>query len=227
MSSEKRHPLEKSSVGLEIGLLAVAGLAGVPFLEPALSRLVDPLVAEQARRQSKALKAAEQLSGLSREQLADRISANPKSIQILTRFLFAAGQNGHDEILEMIGRSLVRNLEALEADKADQLLEEEMILLALQDLTPLHVSVMLAIREIAQPPAGREELGAHLARETAVITVADLSPRIARFLFASLEASGLVAHPNVFGDDEDSNFYGLSELGELVLSAAAQVQARS
>ena len=226
MSTGEKSDPRRAAVDAAMAL--VGSLAGAPLLGPAMRPFSAPLIAEHDRRISVALLAAEQLSGLPREALAEKISADPRHVQALTRFLFAAGQNGHDEILRIIGASLVRNVEALEmGGSEDSLVEENMVLIALQDLTPLHVQVMTVIRDLNRPPEGMSQDETHVARESHVTALVDTSPRVSRFLLASLEANGLISHPNRYGDDEDSEFYGISELGELVLQAAAQVHARS
>lgn len=52
-----------------------------------LRRLTRAVIAEHKRNRSRALRAAELMSGLSREELAETIAENPRLVPLLTRVL--------------------------------------------------------------------------------------------------------------------------------------------
>lgn len=71
-----------------------------------LRRLTRAVVAEQKRNRSRALRAAELMSGLSREDLAETIADNPRLVPLLTRVLYVSAMTGQDEVLAALGAAL-------------------------------------------------------------------------------------------------------------------------
>lgn len=94
---------------------------------------------EHSRSQSRALRAAELTSGLSREDLAVRIGETPGLVPILTRVLFAAGMTSQDEILDALGAAM--GVAAADPDQADEI---EFLLIGIQDLRRQHIVVLRA-----------------------------------------------------------------------------------
>ncbi len=70
------------------GLVSMVPILGPLMADPA-RRFVRGLREEHARNHSRALRAAQTLSGLSREDLTERILQNPSLIPIVARVLFA------------------------------------------------------------------------------------------------------------------------------------------
>ena len=86
---------------------AIELIPGVgPLLAPLAKRAFKSIREEWARNSSKALRAAERISGMSREELSDRISDDPRLIPLVTRVLYAAGMTGQDTILRALGTAL-------------------------------------------------------------------------------------------------------------------------
>src|SRR3954447_61548 len=83
----------------------LAGLAGIalPGVGTASQWMARKIHEEWARHRSTALRAAERTSGLSREDLAETVSADPRLVPLVTRLLYAAGMNGHDGTLRAMG----------------------------------------------------------------------------------------------------------------------------
>lgn len=125
----------------------------VPILGPLMAdparRFVRGLREEHARNHSRALRAAQTLSGLSREDLTERILQNPSLIPIVARVLFASAMTGQDEILDALGAAL--GSVVLQPDRVDDV---ELVLIGLQDIRRHHVA---ALRVLDGPPEWREE----------------------------------------------------------------------
>jgi hypothetical protein len=196
---------------------AATSAAGLGVLDPLLQLVVEPLGVEMARRRSVALRAAESLAGCSREELADRLQSDPASVDRLVRLLYAAGMNGNDELLAMMGESLVRGLLASERADAPALAEEEAILDSISLLAPRHIKMLTIVR--AEGPISNIDLGARVIGW-------DRYPDLTE---SQLLQAGLVENPfgRWAGDDGADRFYELSALGILVLEAASQYQARA
>ncbi len=77
-----------------------------PLLGPLAARLSQALGEEWQRNTSRSLRAAEKVSGLSREDLAEAIAADPRLVPLLTRVLFQAGMSGSDDKLQALGAGL-------------------------------------------------------------------------------------------------------------------------
>jgi len=164
--------------------------AAVPGTGVLGRRLLSKVREERTRRQSRALKMAEQRSGLSREDLAEKIVEEPQLIPLVTRLLHAAGMNSHDQTLDALGAAFGRAV--AEADSRD---ECGLILIALADLTEDHTRTLLRLTE--EPPK---------LTGTASVWTPDLlgnsgglSPRTAALCLAALVARGLVENPTGFG----------------------------
>lgn len=108
-----------------------------PLLADPARRLSKAIRDEHARVQSRALRAAEVTSGLSREELAERIARTPQLVPIVTKVLFAAGMTGCDETLDALGAAL--GLAAAEPDRTDAV---ELVLVGLADLRSEHIQVL-------------------------------------------------------------------------------------
>lgn len=97
--------------------------------------LGKPVVAEWQRNNSDLIRRAEKISGLSREDIAERLETHPDLVPLTTRILFAAGTRHSDEVLK-----------ALSAVLADALVNPERV-----DDAQVYVDVL-------------EKLGAHHIR---------------------------------------------------------------
>ena len=192
---------------------AATAAAGVPLIDPLVQWMLTPLSQEIARRRSVALRTAEALAGCSREELSDRLSANPMGVDRLIRVIYAAGMNGSDGVLRMMGRCLVRGLDAAEQGDAERLEQESALLDSLDGLTPRHVRMLSHIE------THRGIANGELSR---AVSAWDAFPDRTASELVSL---GLVEDPNGYwGDGEDrSRFYNLSDFGALLLRAAQEV----
>lgn len=125
------------------GLVSIVPLFGPLMADPA-RRLVRRVREEHSRNQSRALRAAEVTSGLSREDLVARIAENPGLVPILTRVLFAAGMTSQDEVLDALGAAM--GVAASDPDQADEI---EFLLIGIQDLRLQHI---MMLRAASGPP---------------------------------------------------------------------------
>jgi hypothetical protein len=169
---------------------------------PGLERLSQKMREETARRRSVALRAAESLAGCSREDLADQITADPRLVPLLTRVLFAAGMNGHDETLGLMGASL-----GLAISTRERLDEAELVLDAIERLGELELSVLTAV--VDQRNQGKDAFTALDIQEVAQPTPG----RLARLALSGLLAKGLMEATSGFG----ALVYELTPTGETVL----------
>jgi hypothetical protein len=105
----------------------------------------------------------------------------------MTRFLFAAGEAGHDEILEMIGNTFAKGLRALERGDDRAYANHEVLLRSLQNLTPDHIRVLLVYKAL------------RTADDLYVSTNAPISPQIQDVVVADLVRNGLIKQVSAFG----------------------------
>ena len=90
--------MDIASTGLDLTL----GLAKSAFWAP--------MVAEWQRYGSECIRLAERLSGLSREDITERLEMNPDLVPLTTRILFAAGTRHSDEVLKALSAVLANAL---------------------------------------------------------------------------------------------------------------------
>lgn len=160
------------------------------------------MVDEHERRVSKALAAAESLTGLTREAIADWVTDTPEAVPLLVRVLQAAGNNGNDRTLEMLGEALGRAHE-----HPQQRAREELIALAIDGLTQEHLDVLAACGTDAIPTA--EVVKLLDGRVSATVVPMALNQMVPRGLFVG-----------PYGRYGGGEYWELSELGVAVRDAA-------
>src|SRR3954447_26511649 len=109
MSARRPRPAPSLTTGRldranpEHGMLqdVAAGVADslLPGAGPLVSRLLGKVAEEWQRNGSVAMRAAEQASGQSREDLLETLAESPRLLSLATRLLIAAGTNGYDPVL--------------------------------------------------------------------------------------------------------------------------------
>jgi len=188
-------------------LAALAGVA-VPGSGPALQLLAQKIRQERERSASTALTRAEQITGLTREELADEIARDPRLVPLAARLLHAAGMNGHDRTLQAMGAAL-----GAAVNRRESLDECELILTALGDLTDSHAAV-LAVMAQEVPGEPDAERRSRWSREE-LTEACGLGDRVVTICAAALVARGLARMPGAILGGGDH--YQLTELGRLVL----------
>jgi hypothetical protein len=208
VSQEK--PLSRDVAVGAVGAIPILG----SILEPLVGRAVDAVRAGHAKNASIALRAAERVSGLTREDLQDKIADNPRLVPLLTRVLFSAGMTGYDEVLDAIGAALGEAVR--DPSKVD---EAEVLLTAVADLRALHILVLRAVTH--EPPTRQAEGAPPQQLRWMIHTLAietGLTADLTSLCVAGLLNAGLVlADADVYGGPG----YGISELGRTVLAAFA------
>jgi len=174
---------------LDEQLAAIVGLIpGGGAIVPSLERLSQRVRHESARRRSVALRAAEARAGCSREQLAEQIANDPRLVPLLTRVLFAAGMNGQDETLHLLGSAL-----GLAVSARDRIDEAQLVLDAIERLGGLELELLNSMAE--QRDRGKDAFTA-----SDVLQVASpRSERLARLALSGLLAKGLVEAVSGYG----------------------------
>jgi hypothetical protein len=217
--SDAEEPMADDLVG---GALELVPLLG-PILAPFGKRGFKALRKEWARNASKALRAAERISGMSREQLGDHISEDPRLTSLVIRVLYAAGMTGQEPILAALGTALGSAVR--DPDKAD---EAELLLIGMANLRRHHI-LILRIMTVNRPHPTKPDtfiywLPENLANESGY------SRNLVDICIAGLMGSGLVQ----LGQDAYGVCYEISDLGRTALKvideldeAQEKVQART
>ena len=123
----------------ELASAAVDSLPGGAFLGVLLDRATRAVQAEWRRNLSTAIKIATHQAGLSREDLDELIEREPR----LVRVLYAAGKNGHDKTLKLLGGFLGQAL--ADTSRIDDV---ALMLSAIENLSEHHIKVL----EIVETP---------------------------------------------------------------------------
>jgi hypothetical protein len=174
---------------------------------------------EWARLTSRALKVAEERSGLTREEFADWVEAEPRSIPLYMKVLWAAGMNGHDATLRAMGAVLGEAANATAREDEEGFTRAELALQAMTDLGPLHFRVLAVLADsvVVTQQDGGDNLGQFVG--TYVATKAAISEVVVEHCLLNLANSGLTTLTSVFG----ANAYPLTDLGRAVLRAVEEV----
>jgi hypothetical protein len=194
-----------------------------PLLAPAARRASLAVRKEYRRNVSTALKAAEHISGMTREELADVIAQDPELVPLLTRLLYVAGMSGSDQVLSLLGAAL--GDAALHRDRID---EAELILATVADLSVHHLSLLRTM--VTSTPDSPESDPPPRFWLATISRQSGLSQELTGLCLARLVGSGLVNSVSVW----NGVMYAVTELGRTVLDmidhlsvpSSAQVRVR-
>jgi hypothetical protein len=198
----------RDSLPVEYFEKGVEQIPGIGWaLGPLAKRVGESIDREWKRNRSVAMKAAERAAGMSREDLEERIAAEPSVIPLTVRVLWAAGMNGNDATLKGMGRTLghaVREPELIG--------EAELIVAAMTDFGPSHRAVLEALQAV---PGGEAWLHDKIVERVA-------APRsVVRMAVSALVARGLIDIHAGYGGGVP---YSISELGRTVLDVLREVE---
>lgn len=174
---------------------------------------------EWARLTSRALRVAEERSGLTREEFTDWVEAEPRAVPLYMKVLWAAGMNGHDATLRAMGAVLGEAANATARQDEEGFTRAELALQAMTDLGPLHFRVLAVLADsvVVTQQDGGDNLGQFVANYVA--TKAAMSEVVVEHCLLNLANSGLTTLTSVLG----ANAYPLTDLGRAVLRAAEEV----
>ncbi len=160
----------------------------LPGIGPLVRHLLRGVRAEWERIGSVALFAAEAVSGLSREELAEALRSDPRLHPLLTRLLFAAGTNGHDAVLGAMGTALGHAVaEPARLDECD------LILTALADLNAAHVTLLRLLT--TQPDRAPEGGDKWFWTPKKLLETAAFPAQVGPLVLAALISRGLAEIP--------------------------------
>jgi hypothetical protein len=187
----------------------------IPGSGPLADRLDSALQAEWERNRSTALKVAEKVSGLSREDLAVRVVAEPRLVPLLTRLAYTAGMTGRDELLQTLGAAFGHA-----ASNHDDIDACEAILTGAATLQPQDLRVLSVLRDgpvltgrATDDMRGTEDLADEIS----------LSPSHIEASLARLQAAGLArGYHGVFGGGSS---YEVNEDGEVLCDLLTELKA--
>jgi hypothetical protein len=176
-----------------------------PLLAPFAKRASRSIREEWERNHSKALRAAERISGMSREELADNISDDPRLIPLATRVLYAAGMTGQDAILRALGTALgdaVRDRERID--------EVELLLIGMANLRQQHIIIL----EMMNRPSRRGDPPYWVSEDLA--HASGFSRDLVTMCLPGLVGSGLIRQAdNTYGVSYEITGLGQTALGVL------------
>ncbi len=187
-SSDRAHPPEELGGEVTDFVLEIVG-AGIPGAGLVAQPFYRKVREEWTRHRSTALRAAVSTSGLTLNDLRERITEDPRLIPLVTRLLYAAGMNGHDRTLKALGAAFGR------ATREPDAMEEcELILTAIADLTGDHARTLQLLT--TEPP---EFSGTALIWTPELLQRRSaLSSRTTILCLAALVARGLVESTSGF-----------------------------
>ena len=194
-------------------LATAAGMIPIPVVGPLAGlftkHLVRKMREERYQRISTALKAAERLSGMDREELGEVVAEDPRLIPLLERILFTAGMTGHDRTLSAMGAALAHALR-----NRDRIDEAELLLIAVSDLRGEHIALLQALA--ADPEAPKDDISEprSLRSVSWVAEKSRLNARVCGLCLAALSSRGLVAAVTGIGG---TTVYQATDLGRILL----------
>lgn len=209
---EARHPVD------EVASDAVGAL--VPGVGPIVSWMSSAVRKEWHRLFSRALKAAEAISGRSREDLEEILEQDPTLTPLYMRVLLAAGMNGHDETLRAMGAVLGEAVRASDGGESESVDDADHALMAMSGLMPRHFR---ALRFLCSNPE-RTATGEVVAKGSSgwiaeqVAEAMGLTEERAAWCLSDLAGTGLVGTAN--GGIGATPFYWVTDLGEAVVQAS-------
>jgi hypothetical protein len=198
--------------------LTAEGLGAiVPFGGAIGKRIARSISEEWQRNRSKALRAAEDASGLSREDFAEWAEREPRAIPLYLKVLWAAGMNGHDQTLKALGAVLGQAAKATQRGDEGAFEDAELALRAMAELGPRHFKVLEVLQRGVVTSAGKDGSGVYTQfTPKYVAQQAKLGEDVAHQCLINLAGAGLATTLSVLG----GMAYPITDLGRAVLSAA-------
>lgn len=196
--------------------LAAGVVETIPFVGPLMAPFAklgaQRISREWARKNSVALRAAERSSGMTREDLADKLSEDPRLIPLVTRVLFAAGMTGKDTILRALGTALgdaVRD--------PDNIDEAELLLISMTNLRTQHLVILEILSE--DPPQPDDPRNRTYWHRELIAAKSDYRRDLVDLCVSGLVGSGLISQL----DDTYGVCYQITELGQTALAVVDQL----
>ena len=190
----------------------------IPGVSTVVRRLAGGIRGEWRRNTSKALRAAEDASGLTREDFAEWLAEEPRAVPLYLKILWAAGTNGHDKTLKGMGAVLGQAAQATRRNDSEGFEDAELALRAMADLTERHFRVLaVLVRGIVRGEgdnANYSEFAPAHAAEQSGMPIATVHQCL-----LNLAAAGLAIQESVMG----GSAYPVTELGRAVARAALEV----
>lgn len=156
--------------------------------------------------------AAERASGMSREELADAISEDPRLVPLVTRVLFAAGMTGQDPILTALGTALgdaVRDRSRID--------EAELLLIGIADLRAYHIAILKIMSE--EPPAPDKPDSMPRWYPNLIADRTGYRSEVVSLCIYGLISGGLARSLDTYGGTS----YEITELGRTALEVISQL----
>ncbi|MBC9225169.1 hypothetical protein GL325_02415 [Aeromicrobium sp. 636] len=192
-------------------LVSEAASSAVPGMGALVGRLWEGMTREWETNRSIALRAAQEISGLSREDLAERIDSYPELVPALTRVLWEAAMTGRTKLLESMGAVFGAAIDDLE-----HLPDYEMVLTGLSSLTGTDILVLKEARDRhVFHQQTDDEITAESNEAATVLGIADrlnLAKASVAFGLRRLENQGFVSSMSVLGGTR----FTITELGLLL-----------
>lgn len=194
----------------------------VPGAGPLVQRFFLALQSEWSQLRSKSLKAAEVVAGMSREDLAERIEANPELVPLATRLLYEAAMSGQDAILDAMGAAF--GVAASDLQKVDDC---EVILGGLRNLRGTDVHILQHMRggdTLFRREGSPAEGESRLPNETFLqATIMGVSEEAYTFALIRLVNQGFARSIAVLG----GTGFEISDLGDVLCDALQILATRS
>ena len=162
------------------------------------------------------------MSGLTREELAERICTTPELVPLLTRVLHEVGMTGQVEVLDALGAALGDAIR--EPSRSD---EVELVLIGLESVRKQHIRVLALLREAPEPSAPNSATATD--PEPLWMRAADVAARgvateeSAAALLTGLANAGFAREAGAAWDSGVS--YRITPLGETLLDVLDQLRA--
>lgn len=192
--------LDEVVAGAVTGWLPFGGV-----LEPWVRGMSRAVRDEHARRHSLAMRAAERRSGLSREDLGERIASDPDLVPLAARVLYAAGSTGDEKLLNLLGGALGDAANGANEDGA-------LIVGVLSSLRPSHLLVIETLSGEAPPAINVEGTVSHW-RVGEVRSESGLSEAVVSLCVSELVGRGVVETGKTWDGDDCT----LTPLGRTML----------
>lgn len=206
-----------------LGADLVEGIAGLfpggSLLSVGARRLTRVVVKEHKRNRSRALGAAELMSGLSREDLAETIAENPRLVPLLTRVLYLSAMTGQDEVLVALGAAL--GAAASDEQKID---EAEFMLARVEELRRHHFQILHVFDARSPHETHRtSETGERVDYwyEDEIVAKVPMRRDMVEMALSGLRSSGLLKVESMAG----RSIWTVSKFGKDVLHLVAAVSA--
>lgn len=178
----------------DLASAVVESLPGGALVGVLLDRATRAVQSEWRRNLSTSIGIATARAGMSRADLDELLEREPRLVPLVVRVLHAAGMNGHDKTLKLLGGFLGEAL-----SDTSHIDDVSLMLSAIEDMTEHHIKVLEILESPLDSHAAIADVGESRWTTGLLAHVSNMRPEFTLVATQGLVNAGFVRHAGIDG----------------------------